>query len=76
MSVADVLRPLTRAEVEVLPSSTLFEAGSSLRLVVQGHELRDYPSFGHTDSVNRGRHRLYAGGRYDSFLVVPAVESA
>jgi putative CocE/NonD family hydrolase len=62
------------AEIEVLPSSTLFEAGSSLRLVVQGHELRDYPSFGHTDSVNRGRHRLFTGGRYDTFLVIPVVE--
>jgi len=64
------------AEVEILPSSTLFEAGSSLRLVVQGHELRDYPSFGHTDSVNRGPHRLFTGGRYDSFLVVPVIESS
>jgi predicted acyl esterase len=63
------------ADVEVLPSSTLFEAGSSLRLVVQGHELRDYPAFGHTDSVNHGRHRLFTGGRYDSFLVLPVVAS-
>jgi predicted acyl esterase len=64
------------ADVEVPPSSTLFEAGSSLRPVVRGHELRDYPAFGHTDSVNHGRHRLFTGGRYDSFLVVPVVESA
>jgi predicted acyl esterase len=64
------------ADVEILSSSTLFEAGSSLRLVVQGHELRDYPAFGHADSVNRGRHRLFTGGRYDSFLAVPVVESS
>jgi uncharacterized protein len=64
------------ADIEVLPSSTLFEAGSSLRLVVQGHELRDYPAFGHTDSVNHGRHRLFTGGRYDSFLAVPVVGSS
>jgi uncharacterized protein len=54
------------AEVELLQSSTRFEAGSSLRLVVQGHELRDYPAFGLADSVNRGRHRLFTGGRYDA----------
>ncbi len=64
------------ADIEVLPSSTLFEAGSLLRLVVQGHELRDYPAFGHTETVNHGRHRLFTGGRYDSFLVVPVVESS
>jgi predicted acyl esterase len=62
------------ADVEIWPSSTLFEAGSTLRLVVQGHELRDYPDFGHTDSVNRGSYRLFTGGRYDSVLAVPAVE--
>jgi predicted acyl esterase len=62
------------ADIEILPSSTLFEAGSSLQLVVQGHELRDYLAFAHADTVNRGRHRLFTGGRYDSFLTVAVVE--
>lgn len=62
------------ADIEILPSSTLFEAGSSLRLVVQGHELRDYPVFGHSDSVNHGRHRLFTGGQYDSYLALSVVE--
>jgi uncharacterized protein len=61
------------ADVEIWPSSTLYEAGSSVRLVVQGHELRDYPAFGHTDSVNHGRYRLFTGGRYDAYLAVPTV---
>jgi predicted acyl esterase len=65
----------TLADVEVLPSSTMFEAGSSLRLVVQGHELRDYPALGHSDLVNRGRHRLFTGGRYDAFLTMPEIEA-
>jgi len=63
------------AEVEILPSSTRFEAGSSLRLVVQGHELREYPAFGHTDTPNRGRHHLFTGGRYDASLTLPLVEN-
>jgi uncharacterized protein len=62
------------ADIELLPSSTLFEAGATLRLVVQGHELRDYPAFGHDDLVNRGRHRLLTGGRYDACLALPVVE--
>ncbi len=65
---------VTLADVEILPSSTIFEAGSSLRLVVQGHELRDYPALGHSDLVNRGRHRLFTGGRHDAFLTVPVIE--
>jgi len=60
-------------EIEILPSSTLFEAGSTLRLVVQGRELIDYPGFGHDDTVNRGDHRLRTGGRYDSHLLVPQI---
>jgi hypothetical protein len=42
--------------------------------VVGGHELRDYPALGHADLVNRGRHRLLAGGRHDAFLAVPVIE--
>ena len=61
------------AEVEIWQSSTLFEAGSTLRLVVQGYELRDYPVFGHIDSVNHGRHPLFTGGRYDTSLSIPVV---
>jgi len=41
--------------------------------VVQGHELRDYPAFGHTDTPNRGRHRLFTGGRFDACLTLPVV---
>lgn len=64
---------LTSVEVEVLPSSTLFEAGSSLRLVVQGSELIDYPGFGHGETVNHGDHRVATGASHPSRLVVPLV---
>lgn len=63
-----------RADVEILPSSTLFEAGCSIRLIVQGRELRDYPAFGHDRTVNRGWHRLFTGGRHAAFLSLPVVE--
>jgi putative CocE/NonD family hydrolase len=65
---------VTPADVEILPSSTMFEAGSSLRLVVQGHELRGYPSFGHSDLVNGGRHRIFTGGPYDASLTMPVIQ--
>jgi predicted acyl esterase len=64
---------IVAAEIEVLPSSTLFEAGSTLQLVVQGHELINYPGFGHDDTVNHGDHRIHAGGPYDSHLLIPQI---
>jgi predicted acyl esterase len=59
-------------EIEIWPSATLFEAGSTLLLTVQGHDAAKYPSFGHRKLVNRGMHTLYTGGTHDSCLTVPA----
>jgi uncharacterized protein len=67
------LGEVTPADVEILPSSTIFESGSSLRLIVQGHELRDY-TLGHGELVNKGRHRVLTGGPHDAFLTMPVIE--
>jgi len=58
-------------EIEILPSSTLFEAGESLRLVVSGRDILEFARFGHDETVNHGRHELYAGDAYPSYLLVP-----
>lgn len=66
-------------EIEIWPSGTRFEKGEMLRLVVQGSDINQYPKdkapvyFRHEDTVNRGRHVIYAGGEYDSYLLVPVV---
>lgn len=62
-------------DVEILPSSTSFRAGESLRLVVQGTDLFEHPSLGHAYSldVNRGTHSIHTGGEYDSHLLVPVI---
>lgn len=60
-------------EIEILPSSTLFRAGETLRLVVRGHDLFEHPSLGHDYSVNQGKHRFHAGVNYDSHLLVPVI---
>ena len=41
-------------EIEIWPSATLFEAGSSLQVTIQGHDPARYPAFGHRKLVNRG----------------------
>ena len=62
-------------EIEILPSSTLFRAGESLRVVVQGQDLFEHPSLAHnhSDDVNLGTHSIHTGGQYDSHLLAPVV---
>jgi predicted acyl esterase len=63
-------------EIEIWPSSTRFAAGERLRVVVQGRDLNiasppNAPAARHEATRNRGNHILYAGGRFDSHLLVP-----
>ena len=45
-------------EVEILPSSTLFRAGESLRVVVQGQDLFEHPTLAHDHSGRQPGHPL------------------
>ena len=58
-------------EIEIWPSATLFEAGSTLQLTIQGRDAAGYPAFGHRKRVNSGLHTVFTGGPYDSCLAVP-----
>jgi hypothetical protein len=46
-------------------------------VVVQGSDTQTYPpgviATGHTETRNRGRHVIHAGGRYNSHLLVPVI---
>jgi predicted acyl esterase len=72
------LRPgeIVSLDIEIWPSSTLFEAGSTLQIRVLGHDAAKYPAFGHHKLVNRGLHTIFTGGRYDSHLVIPVNHSS
>ena len=63
-------------EVEIWPSATLFEVGTTLQLTIQGHDAARYPAFRHRMLVNRGVHTILTGGRYGSCLTVPLKESS
>lgn len=69
----DKLKPgeIVPIAIEILPSSTVFEAGTRLELSVQGRDGAKYPAFKHAALVNRGTHGIHGGGRYDSYLLVP-----
>ncbi|OTO72789.1 MULTISPECIES: CocE/NonD family hydrolase [unclassified Enterococcus] len=66
-------------EIEIWPSSIKLNRGESLELVIKGSEIVQEEVVGvargyaHTDTVNKGRHSLYAGGKYDSHLLLPII---
>ena len=60
-------------EIEILPSSTLFRKGETMRLVVSGKYQVESTWFGYNLSVNEGRHSIYTGEKYDSYLLIPVV---
>ncbi len=69
------LSPGERVEVqvEILPSSTLFRAGESLVLRIQGTELPGAGGIDHILGVNAGNHIVHVGGATPSRLVVPVI---
>jgi putative CocE/NonD family hydrolase len=74
-------------EVEILPSATLYRKGETLELVVQGSDIVNpvnTPQLArgqivtrvpvrHAETLNKGRHVLHTGGRYDSHLLIPLI---
>lgn len=63
-------------EIEILSSSTRFEAASRLEVTILGRDAAKYPAFRHRHLVNRGRHMIHCGGRFDSHLLVPLLRGA
>ena len=58
-------------EIEIWPSATMFEPGTTLQVTIQGQDAARYPAFRHEQRVNRGWHTIFTGGQYDSSLTVP-----
>jgi predicted acyl esterase len=73
----DVESPVVPGEVielhvEILPSSTLFEAGSSLVLELRGRDITELANFQHHQLFNTGRHTLWSGVKHPSRLLLAA----
>jgi predicted acyl esterase len=60
-------------EIALLPSSTLFRKGESLAVQIQGRSAIDHPLLYYDWLINKGRHVIYTGGKYDSFLQIPVI---
>jgi predicted acyl esterase len=59
--------------VEILPSSTLFEEGTSFVLELRGRDITELPNFQHHRIFNCGQHKLFTGHDYPSQLLVPLI---
>jgi predicted acyl esterase len=66
---------IVAVEIELWPSSMLFEAGEALRVTVLGSDLHAQESWEHDGvrTVNGGVHVIHTGGTYDSHLLVPVI---
>lgn len=65
-----------RLDIELLPSSTMFEAGSSLVLEIGGQDLAINPMQQHKRLYNAGTHTIHIGHNRDGLLLLPTVDTA
>jgi predicted acyl esterase len=64
---------INQVEIAILPSSTIFRKGETLRLVISGKDTLDYGRVKYEVLLNKGVHIIYAGGKYDSYLQIPVI---
>ena len=61
-------------DVEIWPISRMWHKGEQLRVEIMGHfEREDWFEPFDYDTINQGKHIIWAGGKYDSYLQVPVI---
>ena len=62
-------------EIGIWPAGMRWHAGEQLRLTIAGYNLTPIPMAGIKPPKlrNKGEHIIYAGGKYDSHLLVPVI---
>jgi hypothetical protein len=62
-------------DIPIWPVGMRWHAGEQLCLIISGHDLAapHHPDTPPNPTRNAGEHRVYAGGEYDSHLLVPLV---
>lgn len=61
-------------DIEIVPISRFWHKGQQIRVQIAGRYIREgwfEPLMWNTD--NHGRHAVYTGGRYESFLQIPVI---
>lgn len=61
-------------DIELVPTSRFWHKGQQIRVQIAGRYIReDWFEPLTWDTDNKGRHIVYTGGRYESFLQIPVV---
>jgi len=60
-------------DIQIWPLGMVWRAGEQISLVIGGQKLSgmEFPGLAGPDTVNRGRHVVHTGGRFDSHLLIP-----
>jgi uncharacterized protein len=70
------LQPVA-VDIEIWPTNIIFDAGETLRLVIQGSEIHKAPgsrfAIRHWPLHNEGHHIIHTGAQFDSHLLLPSV---
>lgn len=62
-------------DIQIWPLGMKWRAGEQLQVLIAGHKLSaaEMPGVAPPDTINRGRHVIHTGGKYDSYLVIPVI---
>jgi predicted acyl esterase len=67
----------TLCEVEIHPTAVHFQAGDTLRLIIQGESIQPSDvALGFDEKVNAGSHSIHWGGNFPSHIQLPIVPVA
>lgn len=75
-TISEKLEPgqIVPVDIEINPTSWFWHKGQQIRVQISGRYIREdwfEPLMWDTD--NKGRHLIYTGGKYDSFLQIPVI---
>jgi predicted acyl esterase len=67
-------KEIVPVDIEIVPTSRFWHKGQSLRVQLAGHYIREgwFEPLS-WEAVNKGKHIVHSGGKYDSFLQIPVI---
>ncbi len=62
-------------DIEIWPHARIWHKGEKIQVKIAGRPIRDPSWFLPTgvSSINKGKHTIYTGGKYDSYLLAPLI---
>jgi putative CocE/NonD family hydrolase len=60
-------------DIALYPSSTFFDVGESLQLIISSDEIIPSVPYKKDVSCNAGKHVFHCGGKYDSYVMIPTI---